>query len=223
MLNNHGFDLWADNYDRSVNAADENILYPFAGYRELLNIIYGTVMSKKPVSVLDIGIGTGTLAYKLYEGGNQITGIDFSNVMLEKARSRMPGAVLIEFDFSKGLPKEVQAVKYDFVISTYALHHLSDTEKVSFIRFVLNIIRDSGMIIIGDVSFQNRDDLEKCRASCDDEWDDDEYYFVFSELHEALRNECSLTYQQISHCAGLLEILPITQKHEKTIMQSPGG
>ena len=33
MLDNKGFDLWADGYDKSVGLSDEENTYPFAGYR----------------------------------------------------------------------------------------------------------------------------------------------------------------------------------------------
>ena len=46
MLDSHGFDLWAGGYDDSVNIADDNNQYPFAGYKKLMNAIYGTVMEK---------------------------------------------------------------------------------------------------------------------------------------------------------------------------------
>lgn len=39
MLNNQEFDLWADDYDKSVALAEENDEYPFAGYKKILNII----------------------------------------------------------------------------------------------------------------------------------------------------------------------------------------
>ena len=32
MLNEQGFDLWADGYDRSVGLSEEDGSYPFAGY-----------------------------------------------------------------------------------------------------------------------------------------------------------------------------------------------
>ena len=32
MLSNKGFDLWADDYDESVDISDEENSYPFAGY-----------------------------------------------------------------------------------------------------------------------------------------------------------------------------------------------
>ena len=33
MLDNKGFDLWADGYDKSVGMSDEDGTYPFAGYK----------------------------------------------------------------------------------------------------------------------------------------------------------------------------------------------
>ena len=206
MLDNHGFDIWADGYDKSVNAADDDNDYPFAGYKNILNAIYGTIMEKCPVKVLDVGVGTGTLSTKLYEGGNDITAIDFSEKMLSIANAKMPKAKFYQFDFTKGIPTEVASMKFDFIVSTYALHHLTDEEKVSFIRLIVDCINDAGVIIIGDVSFQNRDDLEHCKHSCGDEWDDDEFYFVFSELSEELKDACSMTYHQYSHCGGIMEI-----------------
>lgn len=206
MLDSHGFDLWAGGYDKSVEISDDNDDYPFAGYEKLMNAIYGTVMNKSPAKVLDIGIGTGTLSSKLYERGNEITGIDFSKEMLDKARLKMPLAKLIKCDFSKGLPDDLNNTTFDFIISTYALHHLEDNEKVIFISSLLNFLSENGSIIIGDVSFQTRSELENCKESCGDEWDDNEYYFVFSEISDELKDKCALTYHQFSHCAGIMEI-----------------
>ena len=33
MLDNKGFDLWADGYDKSVGLSEEENTYPFAGYK----------------------------------------------------------------------------------------------------------------------------------------------------------------------------------------------
>jgi putative AdoMet-dependent methyltransferase len=163
-------------------------------------------MKKCPSKILDIGIGTGTLSTKLYESGNDMTGIDFSSKMLEIARNKMPKAKLIQFDFTKGLPPELESAKYDFIASTYALHHLTDGEKVVFIKSLLNHLNETGTIIIGDVSFQNRDEMEKCEALSGDEWDDEEFYFIFSELENELNAACKLSYHKFSHCGGIMEI-----------------
>ena len=47
MLNNKGFDLWADGYDKSVGLSDEANTYPFAGYKKVLAAIFQTVMPKR--------------------------------------------------------------------------------------------------------------------------------------------------------------------------------
>ena len=62
MLNEQGFDLWADGYDRSVDLSEEDGSYPFAGYRAVLGHIAARVMEKPSASVLDIGFGAGALS-----------------------------------------------------------------------------------------------------------------------------------------------------------------
>ena len=37
MLDNKGFDLWADGYDESVGLSDEENTYPFAGYKDAVS------------------------------------------------------------------------------------------------------------------------------------------------------------------------------------------
>ena len=74
MLDNKGFDLWADGYDQAVGLSDEENAYPFAGYRKILGRIFRTVMEKPGAVVLDLGFGTGALTAKLYENGCTVYG-----------------------------------------------------------------------------------------------------------------------------------------------------
>ena len=97
-----GFDLWADSYDNTVREAEENDEYPFAGYHRLMNAVYGTVMERSPAKVLDVGIGTALLSQKLYRRGCEVTGIDFSEEMLQSAQRKMPDASLMLCDFLAG-------------------------------------------------------------------------------------------------------------------------
>lgn len=103
MLNNTGFDLWADGYDKSVGLSDENDRYPFAGYRAMMNALYQRVLAQSGRDVLDIGFGTGVLTSRLYEQGCRIYGQDFSARMIELAQAKMPDARLYQGDFPKAL------------------------------------------------------------------------------------------------------------------------
>ncbi len=203
MLDSKGFDLWADGYDRAVRLSDEGNTYPFAGYREVLGIIFRCVTEKPGAEVLDIGFGTGTLTVKLYDNGCRIFGQDFSPGMIAKASARMPGAGLYQGDFALGLAEPLLQRKYDFIVSTYALHHLTDGQKTGLLHTLTGCLKEGGKILIGDVAFGTRADLERCRREAGGEWDDEEYYFVADELK---RDFPQLIFRQVSFCAGILSI-----------------
>ena len=203
MLDSKEFDLWADGYDRTVGISDEEDTYPFAGYREVLNGIYRTIMRKPGASVLDIGFGTGALAAKLYEHGYSVYGQDFSRRMIELASEKMPGARLYRGDFTEGLAAPLKERRYDFIVATYSLHHLNDEQKVPFLRELLDCLEDGGLILIGDVAFGSREELERCRRSAGEEWDGEEFYFVADELRRAFPD---LAFQRVSFCAGILTL-----------------
>lgn len=203
MLNNQGFDLWADNYDKSVGLSDEDGTYPFAGYKTILNAIYNRVLSASGKTVLDIGFGTATLTSKLYEQGCEVYGQDFSAKMIELAQPKMPKAHLFQGDFSEGLVEPLTQVRYDAIIATYSLHHLTDPQKVSFLQSLLALLNEGGCIYIGDVAFETRTALEECKAQAGEEWDDDEIYFVYEEIKHFIP---SLKFEPMSDCAGLLTL-----------------
>ena len=203
MLDSKGFDLWADGYDKSVGLSDEENVYPFAGYREILNRIYNTVLVRKNAVVCDIGFGTGVLTSRLADAGCEVWGQDFSAEMLKIASRKMPSAHLFRGDFSKGLAAELCQNTYDFITATYSLHHLTDPEKIELIKTMKALLKPDGAILIGDVMFETRAELTRCREEAGDEWDDEEIYIVTEELGSAIPN---LEFTQISHCAGVLTI-----------------
>ena len=201
MLNGKEFDLWADGYDKAVGISDEESTYPFAGYKKVLGFIFKTIMETANAVVLDIGFGTGTLTTKLYEQDCSIYGQDFSTRMIALASEKMPYAHLYQGDFSKGLVEPLRDRRYDYIVATYSLHHLTDTQKRVFLSELRDHLKENGKIIIGDVAYETRKDLERCRLAAEDAWDDDEIYFVAEELRKDLPG---LSFTQISDCAGVL-------------------
>lgn len=203
MLDSKGFDMWADGYDKSVGLSDEGNTYPFAGYREVFNKIYNTVLTRENAVVCDIGFGTGVLTSRLYERGFEIWGQDFSRKMLALASAKMPNAHLFQGDFSHGLVSELRQNAYNFILATYSLHHLTDSEKTAFIRTLKPLLKPNGAILIGDVMFETRSDLVRCREAAGDEWDEEEVYFVAEEFKTAFPEA---EFTRISCCSGLLRL-----------------
>ncbi len=201
MLDKKGFNLWADGYDKSVKLAEASNSYPFAGYRDVLNRIYSEIKTAPNAKVLDIGLGTAVLSAKLYNEGYDISGVDFSDKMLEIARGKMPDAKLSAFDFVHGLPPEFSGQKYDFIICTYAIHHLTDERKIAFIKTLLEgNLNVGGKMLIGDVAFENLADMANCKAENAAIWDDDEFYPTQEVLGQALKK---VEFEKISFCSGV--------------------
>ena len=201
MLNSKGFDLWADDYDKSVGVSEEENRYPFAGYKRILGEIYKIIMEKPNAVVLDLGFGTGTLTTRLYENGCTIYGQDFSSRMIELVCEKMPGAHLYQGDFSKGLADELKQESFDFIVATYSIHHLTDAQKVVLLKDLLAHLKDGGKILIGDVAFSNRKALDQCKKEYADEWDNDEIYCVADELRIEFPN---LIFEKRTFCSGIL-------------------
>lgn len=203
MLQAKDFDLWADGYDESVGLSYEEDSYPFAGYKEVLGSIYQIVMEKQHPSILDIGFGTATLTSKLYQHGCTIYGQDFSSRMVELAYEKMPNAKLYQQDFIQGLAQPLCQKQYDYIIATYALHHLTNESKIYFIESLLNLLKDDGKILIGDIAFETQEQLQQCQHTYSADWDDEEFYFVADEFKKVFPN---LSFMKISHCAAIITL-----------------
>ena len=203
MLDNKGFDVWAEEYETSVKLSSEDSTYPFVGYNQIINKIYDIVISKSNATVLDIGFGTGILTQKLYQYGCDIYGQDFSSKMIELASNKMPNANLYQGDFTKGIVKQLKQCSYDFIVATYSIHHLKEDEKVKFLHELLTLLDKNGMILIGDVMFETQEQLEKCREELLDKWDDDEFYCVVSDLKKEFPK---LQFERISFCSGIISL-----------------
>ena len=54
-------------------------------------------------------------------------------------------------------------------------------KKIKFIKSLLKLLNVNGKILIGDVSFMTRKELEECETHTEI-WDDEEFYFVANEM-----------------------------------------
>ncbi|MDF2671949.1 MAG: SAM-dependent methyltransferase [Clostridiales bacterium] len=204
MMNSKGFDNWAGEYDESIAKSKG---YPFEGYYNVLAYVHNMIQINNDTKILDIGVGTGQLTYELYKKGGHVYGIDFSEKMLEFARERMPGAIFYKFNFNNGIPEEIKDLKFDYIVSSYAIHHIDDKQKLNFIKELKSILKYNGIIVLADVAFKTRDALKKCKEKVGNGWDNDEIYMIANEMESELRREGFLTdYVQMSSCAGILKI-----------------
>ncbi|AYD46857.1 class I SAM-dependent methyltransferase [Arachidicoccus soli] len=103
-------------------------------------------------NILDIGAGTGLLSAfyaEKYPNAN-ITLVDISADMLNKAKNRFQGNDKINFlqaDFST---VDFEEGKYDLVVSGLAIHHLTHELKQVLFQKIYYALKSSGMFINAD-------------------------------------------------------------------------
>ncbi|MFT5468018.1 MAG: ubiquinone/menaquinone biosynthesis C-methylase UbiE [Verrucomicrobiales bacterium] len=131
-----GYDAWSEFYD------DEN--NPLVTIEaELVQQLLGEVDG---ISVADVGCGTGRHALELAAQGANVTAVDFSEGMLDKARSK-PGAEAVNWvqhDLQTGLP--FADASFDRVISCLVFDHVRNLDFA--MGEMRRVCRPSGFLVI---------------------------------------------------------------------------
>jgi tRNA (cmo5U34)-methyltransferase len=97
--------------------------------------------------ILDLGTGDGRLMALLKIDRSSATGValDFSPVMLEKARDRFEDDKSIEI-ISHNLDDRLPDLgKFDAIVSSFAIHHVTHDRKQSLYEEIFNLLTPSGV------------------------------------------------------------------------------
>jgi len=98
--------------------------------------------------ILDLGAGTGIFSQFVLEKYPQadITLLDFSEQMLSVARERFKDIKNVSFQVADMMSFEPQQ-KYDAVISSLAIHHLTDEDKQKLFKKIHGMLNDGGFFV----------------------------------------------------------------------------
>lgn len=104
-------------------------------------------------AILDYGCGYGRTIETLLEMGfRDVTGLDVSQRMLDRARSKMPGVRLVLTD---GMPSPFEDASFDLVILFAVLTGLpGDQQQRALIEDVHRLLRPSGHLYVSDLPLQ---------------------------------------------------------------------
>lgn len=130
--------------------------------------LLSNVQLKDDANILDYGCGTGFIAFALKNETNDVTGMDYSDGMIEVFNNKVSEFELdniraIKHNMNEEeLPKE----EFDLIISSKTMHHIKDTNM--FFKKSYDALKDGGVLCINDLdkedgSFhkdQNNDGVE---------------------------------------------------------------
>ena len=144
----------ADHFTREWRDYDEQIQKSIPFYDQALSVLVSVVEAggNRPRRILDLGVGTGKLAYLLLTTWPEahLTGIDLVPDFIDVARNRLSehaerivlaSTDVADFDFARG---------YDLVVSSFMFHHLNDELKRTTYHRVLSCLQSEGMFINAD-------------------------------------------------------------------------
>jgi SAM-dependent methyltransferase len=137
------FDEVAGEYDDSQNDTEE--------YRACVSLVVDHADPRSDETVADLGTGTGAIALTLADEAGAVLGRDISEGMMEQAREKAAEAGIENVEFGEGRFREPNVDEADVVVSNFAMHHLSDEEKVEAIEAIAEL--GPRKFVLGDVMF----------------------------------------------------------------------
>jgi ubiquinone/menaquinone biosynthesis C-methylase UbiE len=95
--------------------------------------------------VLDLGCGCGVpVARRLTAAGHQVTGVDISDVQIERARSLVPDATFIRADATA---LDLPPATFDAVVCLYALIHMPLDQQPRLLHDIARWLRPGGWLL----------------------------------------------------------------------------
>jgi demethylmenaquinone methyltransferase/2-methoxy-6-polyprenyl-1,4-benzoquinol methylase len=101
-------------------------------------------------NILDVGCGTGRLAFHLSEHCKKIVGVDVSSENISVANANLISKKINNIKFVQGditKLKNIENDKFDYAVITYVIHEMDKNERIKVLLHVKSI---ANQIIIGD-------------------------------------------------------------------------
>lgn len=164
-------------YNKNAKKFEDKFLN-FEPYREKILLFQKKCLTKNKIKILDVGCGPGHHTAYLYSLNNsyQITGVDLSDKMVELARKNARNCHFIKGDI-RNLDNNI---KYDAVIASFCIVHLSNNELIDFISKLNRLLNKNGYLYLSFIE-GNKVGLIK------PDFLDDKIYFNFFERVDIIK------------------------------------
>lgn len=112
--------------------------------------------------IVEFGTGTGVFAIQAAKYCDKVYAVDVSQTMLDYAKNKAitHGVTNITFHHGGFLTYQHQQAPVDFVVTSFALHHLPDFWKALALQRINRLLKEQGKLFLVDVVYLEQDSLE---------------------------------------------------------------
>ncbi|MBN9655659.1 class I SAM-dependent methyltransferase [Halobacillus sp. GSS1] len=200
------FNQWASSYDDTVAGKDPEYREVFEGYDGMLERL--AELSVSPV--MEFGVGTANLTRKVIDQNKVVLGIEPSSEMRRIAKVKCPEAAIYDGNFLE-YPELLTPIRS--IISSFAFHHLTTSEKVEAIQSFRDRLEDEGEVVFIDTIFKDEEHKQQLIKAAEKQGFlnlaqdlQEEYYPFLEELREMfVLNGFEVTFEQLNKYAWLIQ------------------
>jgi len=138
----------SDPYRRIARIYDQVIEPMQAGVRR---VALRVMPPEQGWRVLDVGCGTGTGLVPYLAAGCEVSGVDVSPEMLDRARNRLGTNADLRLTDGDSLPFPDDS--FDLAITTMVLHEVPAGQRVTFVEEMARVVKPRGALTVIDFRF----------------------------------------------------------------------
>ncbi len=189
---------WSDlAYSRDyLEKADYIIPFRRTLYSILASFFENFIVDGKKKIILDLGTGDGILSKILFDKNKNVEFIvtDGSKDMLEKSKKNLIGIPVkkfIKITFEEIIEGKFNPEPFDFIMSSFAIHHLYLDEKKHIFNKIYNLLKTGGYFINIDTAINQENKITA--------W----YYKIWKEWIMKLKDDLKLkpSYEEVPDTA----------------------
>jgi putative AdoMet-dependent methyltransferase len=192
------YDGRAITHDQVVSNLDEELHPEYKDYDVALETVVQTIAAQKGELGLDLGTGTGNLAGRFMANDIEMCGVDQSKEMIRQCRLKFPN---METKLGNFLAIPYLDGKFDFIVSSFAFHHLTNEQKQLSLQEMERVLKPQGRLCLAELIYSEEIQIKSQMGA-------DKFYASLADLLAWLDHHgFTVQYKQINSMLHIIHAI----------------